>query len=295
MAVNPAVVQRVDQLRERIRQWRCAGERIAFVPTMGSLHAGHLSLVEAAQREADRVVVSIFVNPLQFGEGEDFAAYPRELQDDCGKLAPLGVDLVFAPGEAELYPHGREGLTQVVVPGLSKELCGAYRDGHFQGVTTVVSLLFNLVQPDVAVFGEKDYQQLTIIRRMVRDLHMPVQILGMPTRREANGLAMSSRNAYLSDEQRAQAACIHQQLTATVAALRAGRRDFAALQAEASQELLGAGLQPQFFEIRAEDLSLPDDATQQFVILAAAKLGSTRLIDNLTVDLSALEAGAAGR
>lgn len=292
---KPPVVQAVTCLRESIRRWRQAGERIAFVPTMGSLHSGHLSLVEAARREAERVVVSIFVNPLQFAAGEDFEAYPRSLLEDCEKLAPLDVDLVFAPGDRDLYPHGRDGLTQVVVPGLSKELCGAYRDGHFEGVTTVVALLFNLVQPDVAVFGEKDYQQLTIIRRMVRDLHMPVQILGMPTRRERNGLAMSSRNAYLSVEQREQAACIFRQLSECATALRKGQRDYAALQSRAEAALRDAGLAPQFFEIRALDLGVPDAATQQFVILAAARLGSTRLIDNLTVDLSTLDAGVADR
>ncbi len=284
------VVLHVAQLRQQIAAWKRAGESIAFVPTMGSLHAGHLSLVQAARARAQRVLVSIFVNPLQFVAGEDFAAYPRSLQEDCKKLAPLGVDLVFAPQDAELYPRGRQGLTQVVVPGLSAQFCGAYRDGHFQGVTTVVALLFNLVQPDLAVFGEKDFQQLVIIRRMVEDLHFPVEILGMPTCREASGLAMSSRNAFLSEAEKAQAASIYAQLRAVAAALRAGERAFAGLQQAAEKALKEAGLQPQFFEIRALDLSPPDDATQQFVILAAAKLGSTRLIDNLTVDLAELEA-----
>lgn len=250
---------------------------------MGNLHDGHLSLVTEASRRADRVIVSIFVNPLQFSAGEDFGEYPRTLQQDAAKLAALEVDCIFAPADSEIYPDGRENLTQVRVPGLSALLCGEHRDGHFEGVTTVVSLLFNLVQPDVAVFGQKDYQQLTIIRRMVCDLHFPVEIVGMPTRREAGGLAMSSRNAFLSDEQRKQACSIYAALRFAAASIERGERGFAELEQAGRRHIEKAGLTPQFFEIRARDLQAPDVAAQQFVILAAAKLGNTRLIDNVVV------------
>lgn len=280
------VVHRIDELRRCIQGWRQAGQRISYVPTMGSLHAGHLSLVEAARAHGDRVVVSIFVNPLQFSAGEDLDKYPRTLEADCAKLASCGTDLVFAPEEAEVYPYGRANLTQVAVPGLSSLLCGEYRAGHFEGVTTVVSLLFNLVQPDCAVFGLKDYQQLTIIRRMVRDLHVPVEIVGMPTLREPGGLAMSSRNIYLSADERAQAEVIYASLCEAADALRAGHRDIAALEARGCHRIDQAGLKTQFFQVRQADLEAPDDATQQFVVLAAAKLGGTRLIDNVTVDLN---------
>lgn len=288
-AADPSLrrVQRIDELRQRIGDWRRAGQRISYVPTMGSLHAGHLSLVEAAKAHGDRVVVSIFVNPLQFSAGEDLDKYPRVLEQDCAKLAACGVDLVFAPDEAEMYPHGRDNLTQVAVPGLSSLLCGEYRAGHFEGVTTVVSLLFNLVQPDCAVFGLKDYQQLAIIRRMVRDLHIPVEIIGMPTLREPGGLAMSSRNAYLSDSQRAQAEVIYASLCEAADALRTGRKDFAAIEARGRQRIDEAGLSTQFFQVRQANLDAPDDASQQLVVLCAATLNGTRLIDNVTVDLNA--------
>ncbi len=281
------LIHRIDELRPCIQAWRQAGQRISYVPTMGSLHAGHLSLVDAARERGDRVVVSIFVNPLQFSAGEDLDKYPRTLQADCAKLATRGVDMVFAPEEAEVYPNGRDNLTQVAVPGLSSLLCGEYRAGHFEGVTTVVSLLFNLVQPDSAVFGLKDYQQLTIIRRMVRDLHLPIDIVGMPTLREPGGLAMSSRNAYLSDAQRAQAEVIYASLCEAIEALRQGRRDYAAIEAQGRERIDSAGLQTQFFQVRQANLEVPDDATQQFVVLTAAKLDGTRLIDNVTVDLDA--------
>ena len=287
MAEIAPVHTRIAELRALLSEWRRAGERIAFVPTMGSLHAGHLSLVEAARTRADRVVVSIYVNPLQFAAGEDFDAYPRVLQGDAAKLAPLGVDAIFAPTDQELYPRGRDGLTEVRVPGLSGELCGSFRAGHFEGVTTVVALLFNIVQPDVAVFGRKDYQQLAIIRRMAADLHFSVEIVGMPTLREASGLAMSSRNAYLSDDDRDRAAVIYASLCQTAQGLREGRRDFAKLRNAALDQLRGAGLIPQYFEIRGEDLAPADAATQHFVILVAAHLSGTRLIDNLELDLSA--------
>ncbi len=284
---SPLQIHRVAELRQRLLGWRQAGQRIAFVPTMGSLHAGHLSLVEAARERAERVVVSVFVNPLQFAAGEDFSAYPRQLGEDAAKLAALDVDVLFAPSDAELYPRGRAGLTQVIVPDLSSQFCGEFRAGHFEGVTTVVSVLFHIVQPDYAVFGQKDYQQLAIIRRMTADLHFPVEIVGMPTKREASGLAMSSRNAFLSEAERVRAAQIYVGLKMTAADLRAGHRDFARLQQEAIERLEAAGLRAQFYAILAADLSAPDDATHHFVILTAAKVGSTRLIDNIEVDLNA--------
>lgn len=287
-AADPSLrlIQRIDQLRQCIADWRRAGQRISYVPTMGSLHAGHLSLVEAAKAHGDRVVVSIFVNPLQFSAGEDLDKYPRVLEQDCAKLAACGVDLVFAPDEAEVYPDGRENLTQVAVPGLSSLLCGEYRAGHFEGVTTVVSLLFNLVQPDCAVFGLKDYQQLAIIRRMVRDLHIPVEIVGMPTLREPGGLAMSSRNAYLGDTQRAQAEVIYASLCQAADALRSGRRDYSEIEACGRKRIDEAGLNTQFFQVRGAQLEQPDGATQHFVVLCAATLDGTRLIDNVTVELN---------
>ena len=283
------LVHDITELRSQIGAWRRAGERIAFVPTMGSLHAGHMSLVKDAQAKAERVVVSVFVNPLQFSAGEDFSRYPRSLEQDCVKLEQHGVDLVFAPDEQSVYPQGREQLTQVVVPGLSKLFCGEYRPGHFEGVTTVVCLLFNLVQPDVAVFGLKDYQQITIIRRMVKELHMPVEIVGSETLREPAGLAMSSRNAFLSDLEREQALAIYHNLCIAADRLRAGERDFNAIEKSALIELEQAGLQPQFFQVRDTNLNEPASTTRQFVIVVAAKLGDTRLIDNIRVDLDACD------
>ena len=282
-----ALIREIPALRRQVAEWRRAGQRIALVPTMGSLHAGHLSLVEAAAERADRVIVSIFVNPLQFAAGEDFERYPRELDADRQRLEGLPVDLVFAPGEAEMYPHGRAGLTQVQVPGLSAEFCGEYREGHFEGVTTVVSLLFNVVQADCAVFGQKDYQQLVIIRRMVRDLHMPIEIVAAPTVRDENGLALSSRNAFLSAPEREQAAIIYASLRETADALAHGERDFAALEAGGAERLRAAGLRPQYFGIRTREIHRPDPDTVEYVILTAALLGSTRLIDNLLVGPSA--------
>lgn len=276
-------IHHIQALREQIRGWKQAGQTVAFVPTMGNLHAGHLSLVDAAQQRADRVVVSIFVNPLQFAAGEDFGSYPRTLEADCVQLDKHAVDVVFAPADSEIYPQGREGLTQVVVPDLSRLLCGEYRSGHFEGVATVVNLLLNLVQPDMALFGQKDYQQLAVIRRMVRDLHVPVEIVGMPTRREADGLAMSSRNAYLTPPQREQASAIYAALRYVATSLERGERGFAGLEQAGLEHLRKAGLQPQYLRIKAPDLTAPDDAMRHFVVLAAVKLGDTRLIDNVIV------------
>jgi pantoate--beta-alanine ligase len=228
------------------------------------------------------VVVSSFVNPMQFGEGEDFDAYPRTLEEDKAKLTEVGVDLLFAPPVSTLYPSGSAQQTRVEVPGISGVLCGASRPGHFVGVATVVCKLFNMVQPDLAVFGEKDYQQLMVIRRMVADLAIPIEIVGMPTVREADGLAMSSRNGYLSTAQRATASLLYRTLQTTAEAIRAGNRDYNRLEAQAQAALQDAGFRPDYYAIRrAEDLAMPVGSEGDLVILAAAYLGNTRLIDNI--------------
>lgn len=278
------IIERVDTMRARVRGWRTAGERVGLVPTMGNLHEGHFALARRARREADKVVASVFVNPLQFGAGEDFERYPRTLEDDAARLRELGVDTVFAPPVSEVYPDGAAVLTRVCVRELSGVLCGAFRPGHFEGVATVVALLFNLVQPDLAVFGEKDYQQLVVIRRMVRDLHMPVEVLGEPTVRERSGLALSSRNQYLSAPQRAIAPRLNQSLRAAARRLEAGDGDIAAIEAEGLRELKGAGFRPDYFAVRdAKTLQPPAPATEDLVVLAAAWLGPARLIDNCRV------------
>lgn len=277
-------ISEVGLLRRCIRDWRMADEKIGFVPTMGNLHAGHLALVEAAQKRCDRCVVSIFVNPMQFGEGEDFASYPRTLEQDQRKLEDAGVDLLFAPSVTTIYPQGDRAQTRVEVPELSDILCGASRPGHFIGVATIVCKLFNLVQPDLAVFGEKDYQQLMVIRRMTDDLALPVEILGLPTVREEDGLARSSRNSYLNPDQRKQAPILYETLEFTARALLAGERDYALLERNALDSLNAAGFKPDYFTIRrAEDLGMPSREERNLVILAAAFMGTTRLIDNLNV------------
>lgn len=274
----------IAALRETVRSWRSAGARIGFVPTMGSLHDGHMSLLEAARQHADRVVASVFVNPLQFGPGEDYERYPRTPTDDQQLLEQAGCDLLFLPGVNEIYPEAGGSATRVSVEPLSGILCGRIRPGHFDGVATVVAKLFGIVQPDVAVFGEKDYQQLAIIRRMTADLAIPVQIIGAPTVRAPDGLAMSSRNRYLSDAERALAPRIHGTLRAVAGRIESGDRDHAALAAWGAAQLQAVGLTPDYFEIRdADTLLAPAAATRELVILTAARLGKARLIDNLRV------------
>lgn len=276
----------IEQLRDVLAGWRRDGERIAFVPTMGNLHAGHLSLVTRAREMADRVVVSIFVNPLQFGPGEDLETYPRTPREDAEKLRQAGVDLLFLPLETEIYPRGREGVTFVEVPGISDILCGASRPGHFRGVATVVAKFFNIVQPDVACFGEKDYQQLTVLRRMVADLNIPVEVVGVASAREVDGLAMSSRNGYLTAEERRIAPQLHLCLQGLADRIRSGEREWAQLEQQAAERLAGTGLRPDHVSIRrAADLDLPNGADTELVILAAAFLGKVRLIDNLLIYL----------
>jgi len=254
---------------------------------MGNLHEGHLDLVRRARELCDVVVVSIFVNPLQFGPNEDLEAYPRTLAADKEKLFREGVDLLFTPGVDEIYPDGMEIHTRVSVPDLSETLCGRSRPGHFDGVTTVVAKLFNIVQPDKAVFGEKDFQQLSIVRKMVHDLRMPVEIVGVATARDEDGLALSSRNGYLTAEQRQVAPVLHQTLASCREAIACGFDNFLQLESHARMRLLQAGFEPDYFEIRdASTLRAVTEATEEIAILAAARLGKTRLIDNVRLALN---------
>lgn len=270
----------ISELRDQVAEWRRQGQSIAFVPTMGNLHSGHIALVNAARRQSDKVVVSIFVNPTQFGEGEDFETYPRTEQQDAEKLQVEQTDLLFMPNVSEMYPQA--GLISVAVTGLSEHYCGASRPGHFNGVATVVCKLFNMVQPDMAFFGEKDFQQLAIIRRMVSDLNMPVQIHGVPIVRESDGLAMSSRNGYLTPEQRVLAPHLYRTLCWLRDAVLDGQVDFQTLIEQALAQLRQAGFEPDYLAIsRAADLQKAGVDDCELVILVAAKLGGTRLIDNI--------------
>jgi len=279
-------VSTATTLRECLQQWRAAGERIAFVPTMGNLHAGHLSLVEHARTLAPRVVVSIFVNPLQFGPREDYASYPKTPESDCAALRQAATDLLFMPGADELYPRGKEHTSVVSVPDLGGILEGEYRPGHFDGVATVVAKLFNLVQPEVAVFGEKDYQQLLLVRRMVEDLCLPVDVVGLPTVREPDGLALSSRNGYLSEADRMIAPQLYQTLLDIKAVVEAGERDYKGIEQAGLRQLEDAGFQPDYVSIRsAADLSVPTPGTGELVVLTAARVGRTRLIDNVRISV----------
>lgn len=274
-------IDTIDALRAQRAQWRQAGETLAFVPTMGNLHEGHLTLVEQAKTRADRVIVSIFVNPLQFGANEDLDRYPRTLQADLRKLQSMGVDAVFTPAVDEVYPRGLAAQTVVSVPGFSSILCGEKRPGHFEGVATVVSKLFNMVQPDVAVFGKKDYQQLQVIRFMVEDLCMPIDIVGVDTKREASGLALSSRNGYLTPAERQQAAVIYQSLQHIAHAIEQGESVSAAIE-KTLTSWEAVGLTPDYLQVRRQgDLQNPSETDQELIILAAAYIGNTRLIDNL--------------
>ena len=280
------VVDSPTPLRERVRAWRRAGARIAFVPTMGNLHAGHYSLVALARARAERVVASVFVNPTQFAPNEDFASYPRTPERDREGLQRAGCDLLFAPGVSEVYPYGVDASVRVEVPVVTQTLEGALRPGHFAGVATVVTKLFDLVQPDLAVFGQKDYQQLLVIRRLVRDLALPIEIVAGPTVREDSGLALSSRNQYLSHDERERASAIYRTLQQMAVAIRAGRRR-EEIEQEAARVLEGQGLAVQYAVLRvAADLSEPAPAAREpLVALVAARIGRARLIDNLLIDL----------
>ncbi len=266
-----------------LRAWRREAGRIAFVPTMGNLHEGHLALVREARKHAPHVVVSIFVNRLQFGQGEDFDSYPRTFEADCAKLREAGVDVLFMPDERELYPSVKQDYN-VEPPHLQNELCGAYRPGHFRGVATVVTKLFNIVQPDVACFGKKDFQQLQVIKSMVADLNMPIEIVPVDTGRAADGLALSSRNGYLSETERAEAPRLYRELSRIRDALLDGDSDYAALEAGAVETLRRHGWSVDYVEIRqADTLELAHAGEKRLVVLAAARQGKTRLIDNIEI------------
>jgi len=277
-------VHTLKELRAMLRGYRQKGKRIALVPTMGNLHEGHISLVRRASETADIVVTSIFVNPMQFGVTEDLDNYPRTLQEDQDALDKAGSTLLFTPSNNEIYPDGLARQTRVIVPEVSEGHCGASRPGHFEGVATVVAMLFNMVQPDVAVFGEKDFQQLAVIRKLTRDLMMPVEIIGAPTVREKDGLAKSSRNGYLSKTDRAKAPVVYQTLETAAEKILQGRTDFSVIEAEASYTLSNAGLRPDYFNI-ASSLTLKPATVDdpQITLLVAAFLGTTRLIDNLSI------------
>lgn len=278
------LVTEKDELREQLLEWRGHGEHVALVPTMGNLHAGHIALVDIARQHAERVVVTVYVNPTQFGDGEDFDDYPRTLERDTRKLKKIGADILFVPADETVYPFGHDCATVVSVPGLTENFCGASRPGHFDGVTTVVARLFALVQPDVAVFGQKDYQQQLVIRYMTQDLNLPVRIVSADTVREDDGLAMSSRNQYLSDEERAAAPVLFATLSGIGHSLEGGERDYDALENSAREKLESAGFVVDYVAIRrAEDLTVPNRDSDELVVLAAAQLGKARLIDNIVV------------
>lgn len=277
------ILESLPALRDRVLAWKQAGERVAFVPTMGNLHAGHFSLVRLAFEHADRVVASVFVNPTQFGPSEDFARYPRTPDQDAAGLAEAGCDLLWMPAVETMYPFGPQAAVQVRVPGVTDVLEGAHRPGHFDGVATVVARLFLQVQPDVAVFGLKDYQQLAVIRYLATELSFPIRIVPGPTRREADGLALSSRNQYLSPAERALAPAIHQTLVAMMECVQAGG-EIARAEAEASARLQAAGFDVDYAAIRRRDLLDAGRDDDRLVALVAARLGRTRLIDNLEFD-----------
>ncbi len=280
-------VHTIAELREEVRNQKAAGNKVGFVPTMGNLHEGHISLVEKANEVSDFVVASIFVNPLQFGAGEDLDTYPRTLPEDQEKLTAANADLLFAPAVTEMYPNGNAAQTTVTVPDeLTNTLCGASRPGHFCGVTTVVTKLFGMVQPDLAVFGEKDFQQLAVIRRMTDDLCLPVEIIGMPTVREEDGLAKSSRNGFLTTEERTKAVFINKLLKETITKIESGDKAFKGMEQQAIESLKQEGFDPDYFAIRQQD-TLKDATAEdkKIVVLIAAKLGIPRLIDNMCIDL----------
>ncbi|OKT75551.1 pantoate--beta-alanine ligase [Escherichia coli] len=281
------IIETLPLLRQQIRRLRMEGKRVALVPTMGNLHDGHMKLVDEAKARADVVVVSIFVNPMQFDRPEDLARYPRTLQEDCEKLNKRKVDLVFAPSVKEIYPNGTETHTYVDVPGLSTMLEGASRPGHFRGVSTIVSKLFNLVQPDIACFGEKDFQQLALIRKMVADMGFDIEIVGVPIMRAKDGLALSSRNGYLTAEQRKIAPGLYKVLSSIADKLQAGERDLDEIIPIAGQELNEKGFRADDIQIRDADTLLEvSETSKRAVILVAAWLGDARLIDNKMVELA---------
>ena len=280
------IAKSIRALREVRNRWRNEQCKVGFVPTMGNLHDGHLSLLHKAHDLSDKIICSIFVNPLQFDRANDLKRYPKTLEDDITKLQALGTDLLFVPDTEMIYPYGLDKSTTVTVPGISDSLEGKHRRGHFTGVATVVCKLFNLVQPDIAIFGEKDFQQLLLIRRMTEDLSFPIDIVGSPTARTPEGLALSSRNGYLTDKEHVQAPEIYRCLKDCVASLRAGVCEFENLESVAIQRLSKAGFTPEYFKIRNVADLKPARKTEnadEWIVLTAARLGKTRLIDNMQV------------
>lgn len=285
--INMHIVNTIQALRALVKEAKLAGKTVGFVPTMGNLHSGHIRLVQTAKSQCDVVVTSIFVNPTQFGANEDFGSYPRTLEADCQLLNAAHCNVVFAPSASEMYANGTSQSTVVTVAGLSEQLCGEHRAGHFAGVATVVSKLFNIVQPDCAFFGEKDFQQLAVIRRFTEELAFPITIVGVPTERAEDGLALSSRNGYLTADERAQAPAIYQILTQLRQAILNGQREYTMLCDATVLHLQKLGFDPDYVSIvRSQDLQPATAADTQLVILVAAKLGKTRLIDNITVNLA---------
>ena len=280
-------VETVAALRACVANWKKANQKTVLIPTMGNLHSGHLSLVNHARQLADKVIVSIFVNPMQFDDSHDLTAYPRTLEVDLEKLTGVQCDLVFIPNAALMYPIGMDSQTSVMVPGNDDILCGLDRLGHFTGVATVVLKLFNMTQTDIAVFGEKDYQQLLLIKKMVTDLDIPVVISGVETFREADGLAMSSRNQYLTEDERQRAAGLYRTLTELREEILSGKHNFIQLQQQAMIRLKNRGFEPDYIEVRrSSDLRLAQKMDTELRILAAARLGSARLIDNIDCNLA---------
>lgn len=280
------VIRSKEELKETLIGWRHHDEHVALVPTMGNLHQGHVSLVDLAREHAERVVVTVYVNPTQFGAGEDFEEYPRTLERDTRRLRKVRADVLFVPDDATVYPFGLDVATIISVPGLTENFCGASRPGHFDGVTTVVARLFALVQPDVAVFGQKDYQQQLVIRHMTEDLSLPMRIITAPTVREKDGLAMSSRNAYLTDEERETAPALYRVLAGLGRKLETGNREFKALEAEGRAALQEAGFKVDYLAVRrAQNLAEPNRDCDELVVLAAVFLGKARLIDNVVITI----------
>ena len=280
------IVDSIPVLRVTLKAWRRDDDIVALVPTMGHLHDGHMSLIEMAQARGDRVVASIYINPMQFDRPDDLDTYPRTMENDIQQLESAGVDLLFIPDDSVIYPGGHSDKTRIDIPGMTDILCGAHRPGHFVGVATIVCKLFNIVQPDVAIFGEKDFQQLMVVRQMTSDLNLPVDIVGAPTRREPNGLAMSSRNSYLDHNERHQAALLYKLLCDCAEKIVAGDRDFSRLETSAIDQLETNRFTADFVSIRRSvDLELPtdNDTPESLVILIAACIGSARLIDNLQI------------
>ena len=279
-------IDNINALREEITRRRKCGEVVVFVPTMGNLHQGHLALIRLAKQYAGTVLVSLYVNPLQFGPNEDFSTYPRSLDRDCEALTEMEVDILFRPDDATMYPRGMDDQTKVEVPRLGEILEGVTRPSFFRGVTTVVNRLFNIANADIAVFGKKDYQQLTIIKRMVADLAIPIEIVGAETIRDTDGLALSSRNSYLTAAERKIAPTLYQSLCAAVDRLRSGHRDYSMMEAKARGDLTAGGIKPDYICIRRQgDLGVPQESDSALVVLGAGYVGKTRLIDNVEVDL----------